>query len=257
MHEPLPILTVFRLSSSDKLPVPVLPDTFLGGSAPSLRRFSLDGISFPTFPKFVLSATYIEGLGLSDIPHSGYIPPEVMATSLAALPNLKHLSFGFRSPLSRPLRSPPPLTRAVLPALIRLSFIGVSEYLEGFLARIHTPLLNHLAVVFFMDLIFDIPRLHDFVHRIEWSQPFHQARIYLFGHADIEVSLGSQYQFNLEIKCERPDWQLASMAQVLSQQLPLLSHVEQLELHESPWFPEWKDDPDCHRHEMCSNKSTR
>ena len=35
------------------------------------------------------------------------------------------------------------------------------------------------------------------------------------------------------------------MTQIFSQQLPLLSHVEQLEICELPWrIPEWKDDPD-------------
>ena len=244
MHEPLPILTHVFLGSKDESPVPVLPNTFLGGCAPFLRQFVLNGIPFPTLPKFILSATYIDTLDLFDIPHAGYISPEVMATSLAALPNLKHFSLGFRSPLSRPLQSPPPLTRTVLPTLVRLSFTGVSEYLEDFLSRIHTPLLNRLVVGFFMDLIFDIPRLHDFVHRIRRSQPFNQASIWFFGHA-IRAILGSQNQFVLEIKCERLDWQLSSMTQVFGQQLPLLSCVEQLMIHEWPWrCMKWKDDPD-------------
>ena len=243
MHEPLPILTDFFFTSNDKS-APMLPKTFLGGSAPCLRTFVLKGIPFPTFPKFVLSATYINSLKLFDIPHSGHISPEVMVTSLAALPNLKYLSFGFRSPLSRPSPSQttPPLTRTVLPTLIRLSFSGVSEYLEDFLARIHTPLLNQFVVVFFMDLIFDIPQLYDFVHRMKRSQPFNQASIEFSGQT-IRASLGSQNQLELEIRCERPDWQLSSIAQVFSQQLALLSHVEQLELRESPWeHTEWKDD---------------
>ena len=242
MDEPLPILTYFFLGSNEES-VPVLPNTFLGGSAPCLRRFVLKGISFPTFSKFVLFASCIDTLGLVDIPHSGYISPEEMATSLAALPNLQYLSFGFRSPLSRPLESPPPPTCAVLPNLIYLSFAGVSEYLEDFLARIHTPPLKKLVVAFFRDLIFDIPRLHDFAHHIERSQPFNQASIKFSGQA-IRVIHGSQDQFDLEIRCERPDWQLSSMAQVLSQQLPLLSHMEQLELSEDPRDTGWKDDSD-------------
>ena len=243
MHEPLPILTDFFFTSNDEL-APMLPRTFLGGSAPCLRTFVLKGIPFPTFPTFVLSTTYIDSLKLFDIPHSGYISPEVMVTSLAALPNLKYLSFGFRSPLSRPLQSFPPLSRAVLPTLIRLSFSGVSDYLEAFIARIHTPLLNQFVVTFFMDLIFDIPRLHDFVYRMKRSQPFNQASIEFSGQT-IKASLGPQNQFELEIRCERPDWQLSSVTQVFGQQLSLLSHVEQLELRESPWErTEWNDDSD-------------
>jgi hypothetical protein len=58
MQEPLPALTHFLLGSTDQS-VPVLPETFLGGSAPLLRSFDLRGIPFPTFPKFILSATNI------------------------------------------------------------------------------------------------------------------------------------------------------------------------------------------------------
>ena len=167
-----------------------------------------------------------------------------MATSLAALPNLKRLYLGFRSPLSRPLPSPPPLTRAVLPTLIHLSFTGVSEYLEDFLSRIHTPLLKQLVVAFFMGLIFDTPQLHDFVHRIERIQPFNQASIRFSGQG-ITVTLGSQDQFGLEIKFKRPDWQLSSMTQMFGQQLTLLSCVHELTIHEWPgWHIEWDDDPD-------------
>ena len=52
-------------------------------------------------------------------------------------------------------------------------------------------------------------------------------------------------QFSLEIRCERLDWQLSSITQIFSEQLFLLSHVEQLELCEfrGEGF-EWKDNPD-------------
>jgi len=49
----------------------------------------------------------------------------------------------------------------------------------------------------------------------------------------------------LEIKCERSDWQLSSMTQIFSQQLPLLFHVEQLKIWDPPWeIIGWKDGPD-------------
>jgi hypothetical protein len=244
MQEPFPALRSFVLGSSDDS-VPVLPETFLGGSAPRLQFFSLHGIPFPSFPKFFLSVTHITRLQLVDIPESGYVSPRVMATTLAALPNLEFLSVGFRSPLSRPLQiNPPPLTRAVLPALTRLRFTGVSEYFEDFVARIDTPLLEQLSIAFFLDLIFDIPQLHDFVARTENLRPFNQAEIQFSGRT-ITVILGSPTRFELEIKCERSDWQLSSMTQIFSQQLPLLSHVEQLEIGERPWESVgWKDDPD-------------
>jgi hypothetical protein len=89
-----------------------------------------------------------------------------MITCLTALPKLESLSIEFRSQLSLPLQTNPhPLIRAVLPALTRLSFGGSNNYLEDFVARIDTPLLKHLLVSFFMDPIFDLPRLYNFIDR--------------------------------------------------------------------------------------------
>jgi len=244
LHEPLPVLTHFSLSSHDES-VPVLPETFLGGFAPRLQSFVLMGIPFPSLPKIILHFTHIVLLHLLEIPSSGYISPEVMATCLAALPNLKYLSIGFRSPPSRLLQSSPPhLTCAALPDLSCLAFSGVSEYFEDFVARIDTPHITCLNIGFFMDLIFDVPRLCNFIDRIEGLKPFNQARIEFSGR-EIEIVLGSSIQFKLGIRCERPDWQLSSMTQIFNQQLLLLYHVEQLEICELPGrIPEWRDDPD-------------
>jgi hypothetical protein len=231
MQQPLPTLKRFRLWSYDES-VPVLSETFLGGSAPLLEDFSLYGLPFPAFPKFISSSTHIRDLIISDIPHSGYFSPNAMVACLAALPNLKYLHIGFQSPLSRPSQvTPPPRTRLALPALTQLFFLGVSEYFEDFVARIDTPLLNKLNVTFFMDLIFDIPRLRHFIGRAERLEPWNQA-VMEFNNRGIWISNSYLLPslFRLEIRCERPDWQLSSMAQVFGQQLPLLSHVERLEV---------------------------
>ena len=101
-------------------PAPVLPDGFLGGSAPRLQSLRLTSILFPALPKLLLSATHLVRLVLRDIPHSGYISPEVIVAGLAMLVNLECLIIGFESPLSRPERknqSPSPPTLTVLPAL--------------------------------------------------------------------------------------------------------------------------------------------
>jgi len=246
MQGPFPILTYFHLRSFDKS-ILVVPETFLGGSTPRLRTFTLCGIPFLSFPKFVFSATRIEKLSLFDIPNSGYISPEAMATCLAALPNLKTLHFGFPSPLSRPIQiSPPPLTRSVLPALTFLYFHGVCEYLEDFVARIETPVLGELHVIPFMDLIFHIPQLHDFIRRTEGLMlPWNHACMEFTGPG-IKFILGPPTRFGVEVGCKRPDWQLSSITQIFSQPLPLLSHIEELEIREGFCLERtrWKDDPD-------------
>ena len=171
MQEPFPELTDLRLAIyGDHGRVPILPDSFLGGTAPRLRKLLLWGIPSPGLPKLLLSATHLVNLDLGDIPRSGYIPPEIMATSLSALTNLEFLCLQFRYPRPRPaLESrhppPPPLTRSNLPSLTNISFKGASEYLEEILARIDAPRLNELYITFVNQIIFDTPQLYQLISR--------------------------------------------------------------------------------------------
>jgi hypothetical protein len=92
-----------------------------------------------------------------------------------------------------------------------------------------------------MDLIFEIPRLRHFIGRAERLEPLNQAGM-IVHERGIRISVGS---FDLQTQCERPDWQLSSMVQIFSQQLPLLSHVEQLEIIQDHRANiEWIDNPD-------------
>jgi hypothetical protein len=237
MLEPFPALRDFYLSSlctDASLP---LPESLLSGSAPSLQICTLSGIPFPTFPKFVLSATQLNTLNLREMPNSGFISPQSMAACLSSLPNLGSFSIELDPPQSRRDRTrthPPPLTRAALPLLTNLSFIGTNRYFENLVAHIDAPLLNQLIVTFFMDAKLDIPQLHDFVDRTETLQPFNKGSIVFSGRVVkvIFESPASSARFELEIKCGRPDWQLPSMMRVFRQPWPILSHLEHLELHE-------------------------
>ncbi len=113
MQVPFPELTRLRLLSFDKT-LPVIPDSFLGGSSPRLRHFELWGIPFPGLPKLLLSATHLVNLDLSSIPHSGYLSPEAMVALFSVLSSLKSLHLKFRSRQSHPdweSRRPPPLKR--------------------------------------------------------------------------------------------------------------------------------------------------
>ena len=228
-RKPFPVLTDLGLTSYDET-APVLHEDFLGGSMPCLQRFSLCKIGFPTFPKLALSCSSLSHLFLSQIPIAGYISPEAMATCLATFPSLRDLSIGFESPRSRPDRiGLPPPTRAVLPSLTRFRFKGVSEYLEDLVARIDTPNLFGLEIRFFMDLMFNIPQLHKFIVRAKGTKSLNSAQI-TFSSSDIEITVG--HDVHLVIICREPDWQASSMAQVCSQLSPLLSHVEQLHIHD-------------------------
>ena len=126
---------------------PMLPDSFLSGSAPRLRSLVLKSIPFPALPNLLLYATHLVELNLYNIPPSGYISPEVMATRLSALTSLEKLRLHFRFP-RLPTALLPPLTRSIFPSLTKIDFKGPSEYLEEILARINPPRLENLRTMF-------------------------------------------------------------------------------------------------------------
>jgi hypothetical protein len=82
MQVPFPELTDLKIELrayySPELAPPVLPGSFLSGSAPQLRRLELEGISFPEIHKLHLSASLLVRLVLWNIPRSGYVSPEAM-----------------------------------------------------------------------------------------------------------------------------------------------------------------------------------
>jgi hypothetical protein len=80
MQVPFPELAVLDLLSRGPPYGTVLPDSFLGGSAPRLRSLTFRDVPFPGLPNLLLSATHLARLSLHNIPHSGYFSPEAMAT---------------------------------------------------------------------------------------------------------------------------------------------------------------------------------
>jgi hypothetical protein len=244
---PFPELTYLALWSSEEL-LTVLPDSFLGGSAPRLRHLSLRCIPFPGLSKLLLSANHLTSLLLLNIPHSGYISPETMATALSALTSLWSLSLEFASPRSRPdqaSRRPPPLTRKVLPFLSSLTFKGVSEYLEELVARIDGPQapLFRLDITFFNDLVFDIPQTIRFIRRTpSLGGGLIKARVFFQNDAAIVVLASRSSGLKVKILCGEPDWQVLSLEQVCTSSLLPLSTLEDLYIYEHPYSkPDWQD----------------
>jgi len=223
-----------------------LPLEFLGGSAPSLRVVRLNGIPFPAFPHLLLSARDLVHLHLSDIPIEGYVSPIAMVAGLSVLANLQKLSIGFRSsksPSNWTIRFPRPRRRVILPVLTDFGFRGVSDYLEDFVARIHTPSLHRVVIRFFNQLIFHVPQLAQFVNRTR-LRSFIQAEVALRTNV-IRLSLlssGRETYISLEISSCGMDWQLSSLVQVCSHLHPLISTVEGLDLAEKRTLkPNWQD----------------
>jgi hypothetical protein len=246
LQQPFPELTHVELASTAET-VAVVPDSFLGGSAPRLETLSLVGIPFPGLPKLLLSATHLVILELEYIPHSGYFSPDMMVTSLSTLTSLEHLGLEFESPRSCPdeaSRRPPPLTRPVLPVLRFFSFKGVSEYLDD-MACIDAPQLDFLFITFFNDIVFDTPQLVRFISHTPMSKALKNANITLEDRA-ARVSLSSQTshyaEFEVTILCKRLDWQVSSLEQVCTSCLPPLYMLEDLYFYEESHLqPDWKD----------------
>lgn len=119
-----------------------LPNTFLGGSAPSLQTLLLVGVTFLALPKLLLSTTQLVTFHF-DFPF-GYVPPQVMglmATCLAALPGLKKLYIEIQEivPYLGQSRLP---THTILPSLTSFHFNGFGIYLEDLLAQFDAPTLQ-------------------------------------------------------------------------------------------------------------------
>jgi hypothetical protein len=251
MHKPFPELTGLELGVLGNKPGPILPDSFLGGTAPRLRSLDLEGIPFPGLPKLLLSATHLVYLYLYYIPHSGYFPPEAMANSLSGLTSLESLRLQFQSPRPRPaLESrrppPPPLTRAILPSLTEIKFKGASEYLEVILARIDSPQLDDLHITFFNEIIFDTPQFFQFISRNPTLRAPEKGRI-AFSYDAVTVKFPSQISdhrgLSVDIPCKASGWQLSAVEQVCTSSLPPVSTLEDLYILEFPrWRPRLQDD---------------
>ena len=242
MQVSFPALTSLFLVSFGKT-ASVLPDSFLGGSAPRLQSLKLIGILFPALRRLLLTTTDLVKLILWQVPHSGYISPSAMVTCLSSLNRLESLELGFHSPQSRPDRAsrrPPPLTRTVLPSLTYLEFRGISEYLEDFVAEIDTPHLHKVDITFFSQLIFNTPRFRRFLSRTE-PVGFPDRATLTFTSFSIEVGLSQPQgvvddaEVKLRISCTELDWQLSSMAQVCNTSLPLFATLEHLYVHEGSY----------------------
>jgi hypothetical protein len=249
MEVPFPALTNLRLAMDEMdRTVPVLPDLFLGGSAPRLQHLELDGFSFPGLPNLLLSTSGLVSLELRRIPHSWFISPDAMVTHLSALTRLESLTLEFEFRRSRPDRksrhSPPP-TRTLIPALTRLKFEGVNEYAENLVTRIDTPRLDNLDITFFKDTVFDISHLSQFVSRIPKFQAPNEARV-AFSDEHIKVTLSfptpGYERLVLGILCDKSAGQLSSLTQFCRSFLPAFAMVERLYIcqHGFCWRQRWK-----------------
>ena len=207
MQQPFPALTCLKLRSHDE-EVPIIPTSFLGGSAPRLQTFHLESIPFPELPKLLLSATQLVSLSLWEISHSDFISPDKMVTAFSVLTRLETIVIRFEPPYdflqgedpANWSRRPPPPTRTVLPVLTKLEFGGAENYLEDLVARIDVPQLDNLEIILFHQLIFNTPQLTHFIGRTPKFKSHDQARVVLSdGDWDVSITLPQTFDGSLKL----------------------------------------------------------
>ena len=247
MLGPFPALKGIIFGADDSA-MAVVPDSFLGGSAPQLQWFTFHAIPFPAMPTLLSSTRNLGELELSGIPRSGYIPPDVMVTCLSAMPGLSLLRFQFDSPQSFPngeSRRHPPLARSTLPALHQLIFGGVNEYFEDLVARIDAPVIRELEISFFHRHLYEFSQLSQFIGRVEvFKSPASAYMRLSYNTAEVLVSprtgTDESASLMLGILCSKLHLQLRYFAQVCSSSLLSFSDVEFLaissqRLQQSQW----------------------
>ena len=251
MDRPFPVLEHLSLSSSiEERTILLLPKMFL---TPNLRHLTLHGVGLPKKLLFLSVPVSLVTLTLTNIREFGYFLPQHLVARLRALPQLEELSIGFSIPLPRPSNERELLEEmeviATLPLLKRLTFRGVSTYLESFVAQIRAPLLERLNITLFNQIHFALPHLSHFTSTTAGLM-FPIARI-IFMHGAVSMIMDHPRQridgpssLVLCVTCKQFDWQVDSAAQICSALRTTLSGAEQLSLDfEGKRVPAaWEDD---------------
>ena len=213
-----------------------LPIAFRWG--PRLRRLHLTGIVFPgpALRWRLSSSRNLVDVQLHDISIDRYPSPKVLVNALSGVARLQSLSLHF---LSSPRRNyvgfpPPSGERVNFPSLIRLDFRGITEYLEGLLARIDAPHLREIEITFLRvhELTFDVSALREFIDRIEMHKSHRRAHI-LSSERAISISLiqqGAPTSLKLQLFCEQLSGQLSLMARICIHFSAFLFNVEDLRI---------------------------
>ena len=243
----LALKSLYLRSTSLLATVPIVSQSFLGGSAPGLQKLFLGGSPFSASPAFLLSYRDLVDLQLSYIPNPDEILPEVIVTSLSNLSQLKILSIGFICTFTLTLRHSrnSHIPRLTLSALSEFTFSGNDEYLEDLLARIDTPFIQRIQINFHYGLS-DVPQLCRLICRTEGLRSPNQATIIKY---DRDVSLifrqvgrwteSTVVRYpritikNCSISLLIRHWQLSSAAQFCLQLTPIFSGINRLTV-ESP-----------------------
>jgi len=247
---PVPNLHKFIMALADEFPIleylfiapPIQQDTGLklpkSLRAPQLRHLVLWNFAFPIgFPLLSTSIDLVT-LSLDWISPSAYFHPNDLLQRLSQMPQIEILGITFHTPAPNrdvewELWRRPRMTQVTLPNLSWFAFGGSSAYLEALLPCITAPRLGKLRVILFDQLTFRLPRLLEFLNTAE-NLRFSSATL-RFEEDQVSVSVypyteARKYALYMEVGCRELDWQMESIAQILSVFRVAFSTVEDLAL---------------------------
>ena len=216
----------------DKCSALVFPKTL---QAPHLRHASLIGFVFPTESRLLTTAVGLVTLCLHMEHPSAYFQPNTLLQWVSSMPQLETLLIFFLFPPNRDaelqLMHTPITTHVTLPNLRSFGFQGVSSYMEAVVRWIITPRLERLAIRFFEQLTFSVPRLLQFVNTtrtlrfdsatFNFSREKVYTRVYLREEAEM-------FGLFIKVYCWRLDWQVSSVVQIFNSLNQISSKVEHL-----------------------------
>jgi hypothetical protein len=239
MKEPFPFLTSLMISSSQRTQL-VLPDFFLGGSAPRLRPLHLDYVAFPALRTLLSSTSDLGKLSLQLDLGRGYISPDTIVSCLSVTTRLKSLHLDFVYAHSHRGREGP--TRIILPALTHFSWKGTSGYLNDLLALIDAPQLYSMTMTFDLMSIRDAPEIALFIGRTErFKEPNRANMTFLARSAVLIFPLRTQTVHNPSLKLVanylQYHWPLSYLVQTCRLSFLPLSTVERLDIGGVRWPP--------------------
>ena len=230
IERPFPKLEHLIVLTRDS-PRLTLPSAFGWGTR--LRSLHLTGITFFALPQLLYSSRNLVKLQLHEVLNPWLIAPEALTDALSGMAQLRSLSLRFLPTKDHIGITQASKKRAVLPALTRLDFLGITKYLEDFVARIDTPRLGYIGVTLFNESISDVSQLGKFIDRIGNHRSHRHAHI-LSSDRAISISFIQPVRvatcIKLQIFCARLSEQLSFMAQVFIHFPAFFHDVEDLRI---------------------------
>ncbi|KAH9178377.1 hypothetical protein EDB89DRAFT_2239613 [Lactarius sanguifluus] len=209
-----------------------LPRAFRWG--PRLRCLHSTRVAFPALLHLLYSSKNLVDLQLHEVINPLHLSPDAFTDALSGTPQLRSLSLHLLTTVNYVsldlLPPPPPEERIVFPALTRLNFRGIAEYLEGLVARIDAPRLGDIEVTLFDRFVFDPSKLGEFIDRIEIQKSPLQADIVSSKRA-ISISITqpeAPTRLKLQVSCKPLTRQVSYMAQICNGLSTFLLGVEHL-----------------------------